>query len=357
MKKGEREMDNKEKIRIAITAGVVAVILLILVGYLAISGKKVDKKAEDELLASNIMEYANSGVSDDHSSTGVSEGVTNEGASSDSAEDASSAASSENADAASSSSTAAKEKVNTKPGSVFAKTDAAELKDKYSKVKYDREAQLKEMHDYWAKNNMDAVRELAHLERYEAMSYSLKDSYDFYYYGEKNEDGDPEGKGLAVYANDQYYFGEFKEGKRSGEGSWFCFYPSYSGNVVTEHSYTGAWEEDRPNGKGQEHYDYDASRMNSSDIYLQNAIGSFKDSYYDKDMYIITVDETGHTDEWIGTCTEGKFNLPAHASKDKTGRSPVLSLKKNEDTHLYMTEKENAENGVKGVITSGKAVN
>ena len=350
-------MDNKEKMRVAITAGVIAVILLILIGYVAISGKKVDKNNEDALLASNIMEYANSEASDDQSSSVVSQGVSLD--SSDSSEDASSAASSDNADSSASSSTVIEknEKVNKEPGKCFYRADAAELKDKYGKVKYDRDAQLKEMHDYWAKNNMNAVRELAHLERYEAMSYALNGSYDFYYYGEKNKDGKPEGKGLAVYANDQYYFGEFKDGKRSGSGSWICFYPSYSGNVVTEHTYSGEWAEDRPNGKGQEHYDYDTSRMNTADVYIQNAIGSFKDSYYDKEMYIITVDKSEHTDEWVGTCTEGKFNSPAHASKDKTGRYPVMSLKGNDDTHLYMTDKEIEENLIRGIITGGNAAN
>ncbi|RKM57290.1 hypothetical protein D6853_04560 [Butyrivibrio sp. X503] len=352
-------MDNKEKVKVAITAGIVAVILLLLIAYIAISGKAVDKNKEDELLASNIMEYANSGASDDQSTSSVSTGVSLEAASSDSADNASTESSSDNADSSASSSTSTEknEKVKKEPGKCFYRADAAELKDKYGKVKYDRDAQLKEMHDYWAKNNMEAVRELAHLERYEAMSYSLNGSYDFYYYGDKNDDGKPEGKGLAVYANDQYYFGEFKDGKRSGSGSWICFYPSYSGNVVTEHTYSGEWAEDRPNGKGQEHYDYDSGRMNTSDIYIQNAIGYFKDSYYDKEMYIITVDKTGHTDEWTGTCKEGKFDAAAHASKDSTGRIPVMSLKGNDDTHLYMTDKEIEENLIRGIITGGNAAN
>lgn len=352
MKKGERDMDNKEKIRIAITAGVVAVILLILIAYLALSGKKVDKVKEDELLASGIIEYANSSASDDLVSTDASDAASSQNA----AENGSIDASDNSSLVASSQNDKDKKPVNTVSGNSFYKTEAPVLKDNYKKVKYDRDSQLKEMHDYWADGNVDAVRDLAHLERFEAMSYSLKDTKDFYYYGEKDDKDRPNGKGLAVYAGDQYYFGDFVEGKRSGEGSWIAFYPEYANYIVTEHTYTGSWEDDVPNGKGQEHYDYDSDHMNKYDIYLQNAIGNFKNSLYDGDMYIITVDDEGKTQEWFANCTEGKINRPAHASNDENGKIPTLSLKGDEDTHIYMKEKGLDNNGVSGIISGGEAI-
>ena len=48
-------MDRNEKIKIAITSGIVAVILLILVLFLALSGKKDN---DEKLLNENISEYA-----------------------------------------------------------------------------------------------------------------------------------------------------------------------------------------------------------------------------------------------------------------------------------------------------------
>ena len=55
--------------------------------------------------------------------------------------------------------------------------------------------------------------------------------------------------------------------------------------------YSGQWADDRPNGKGQEHYDYDPEYMNSVDIYLQNIIGVFSEGLYNGSMYVITVDK------------------------------------------------------------------
>ena len=61
----------------------------------------------------------------------------------------------------------------------------------FSKVKYDKDAQLKEMMGYWEDNNQQALSDLAYLDRFRAMSWSLKGTTDFYYYGEKGTDGKP----------------------------------------------------------------------------------------------------------------------------------------------------------------------
>lgn len=343
-------MGKLDKIKIAITAGIFAVILLILIAYLAVSGTKSRSAAEDEQLASNIIDYANKTASDDYGvGSFESSGSSSSGSSQAGSGEASSAMTSQE-----DTSEYKDPEENTVSGNSFYATNTAVLKDVYKKVSYDRGAQLKEMHDYWADGNMDAVRELAHLERYEAMTYSLKDSSDFYYYGEKDDKDVPNGKGLAVYADDQYYFGEFKDGKRSGEGTWISFYPSYSHYVVTEHSYSGVWEEDVPNGKGQEHYDYNTDNMNSADIYLQNVIGNFKNGLYDEEMFFITIDKDGDTTDWNGYLHEGKFTQSSHASKDKKGKIPVLNMATKEDMHIYMTEEGLENNGITGIINGGE---
>lgn len=56
----------------------------------------------------------------------------------------------------------------------------------YSKITYDKDSQLKEMMGYWADSNQKALDDLASLDRFRAMSYSLRGSTDFYYYGDKD---------------------------------------------------------------------------------------------------------------------------------------------------------------------------
>ena len=340
-------MDKQEKIKLAITAGIAAVVLLILVLFLALSGKKNN---DGEMLEENIAKYS-SGQEDG------SEGLSVITASEEKSDENDLAATGDSGSTGSSVLTYSETKDTAKgavSGNSFYATKTATLKNVYKGMKFDISAQLQDMYSYWAAGNMDAVRDLAHLERYEAMSLSLNGSKDFYYSGEKNGAGLPDGMGLAVYANDQYYFGNWSNGQRSGEGTWVSFYPSYSTYVVKEHLYTGQWASDLPDGKGQEHYDYDPEYMNAEDIYLQNAIGGFAAGKYNGEMYIITIDKDGNTMEWLGNCDSGDWEQVNYAAIDNKGNLPVLNERENSDNHIYMTADGAKGNGVSGIITGGK---
>ena len=341
-------MDKQNKIKIAITAGISTIILLILVVVIAVSGKKSD---DGQKLEENIAAYTNGGEGEGENSADASaviKGKTEESAK----EDASSnEASSENSDLNNTDSqNQAKTDVS---GNSFYVTHSAVFQNIYSKVKFNTQNQLYEMYEYWCQGNTDAVRDLAHLERFEAMSYSLLGSSDFYYYGEKDSQGRPDGMGLAVYANSQYYYGSWSEGKRSGNGSWFTFYPYYCNYVVTEHLYSGEWADDLPDGQGQEHFDYDTQYMNYEDIYLQNAIGGFSQGKYNGEMYIITVDADGNTKEWNGVCDCGDWEEVPYASEDEKGKIPVLTGYENSEDHIYMTRSGAKANGFSGIIHGG----
>lgn len=353
-------MDKQEKIKIAITAGISSVILLILVLFLAFSGKGGN---DGKKLEENIASYSDStGEEADSAQDAITASSGAEETDKDKAqgveakdngnEEIYKEASLDNSNASQSSEKAlAKSAVS---GNSFYSTDVAVLKDVYKGMKYDVNAQLKEMYTYWADGNTAAVRDLAHLDRFEVMSFSLTGTSDFYYYGDKNSDGKPEGLGLALYANDQYYFGHWSGGVRSGDGTWISFYPSYSTNVVAEHMYTGQWAGDLPDGSGQEHYDYNSRYMNDADIYIQNAIGGFSSGKYNGEMYIITIDKDGNTQEWTGNCDKGDFEQIPYAAVDKLGKIPVLNGREDSENHIYMTKDGAKNHGVKGIITGGK---
>jgi hypothetical protein len=351
-------MSKEEKIKIAITAGIASVALLILVLLIAFSGKK--KNSDEDKLNENISEYASSveaGAEVDESVLASGDMASNEAGAMESTE-AASDASAENGSSSESSLSASAGALGTATAS---KTDeysfffprSANMKNVYKGMKFDATAQLSEMYAYWDDGNMDAVRDLVHLERFEVMSFALNGTEDFYYYGETSGDGLPNGKGIAVYANDQYYFGEWSMGLRSGKGAWFSFYPSYDKYVVKERMYSGEWANDLPNGEGQDHISYDNSLKDSKGYYLQNAIGGFKNGLYDGELYVITEDNTGKTTEWDGTCTEGVWDQVLYSKVKSNGTYPVLSMREDTDRHVYLTEKTNKNNGVTGIIKSG----
>lgn len=345
-------MDKQEKIKIAITAGIAAVILLILVLVLTLSGAK--DNGDDQKLSENITEYADGAASASSIEDAItaSEEAGSKDASDEAIDESSSESSKEATDVLTTTANMqpAKETVS---GNSFYATDKATLKNVYRGLKIDVEAQVKELNTYWADDNTSAIRDLAHLERFEAMSYQLSGTNDFYYYGEKNSDGKPNGVGVAVYANDQYYYGQWSNGVRSGNGTWFSFYPQYSQYVVTEHMYSGQWADDLPNGKGQEHYDYNYADMNNADYYLQNAIGEFTNGLYNGEMYVITVDKEENTIEWTGTCINGSWEQVLYSTVDKNGRAPYLSQREDSERHLYMTMEGAKNNGIRGIIYGG----
>jgi hypothetical protein len=355
-------MERDEKIKVAITAGIMALILLILVLYLALSGGRksgengggsasgegtatAEVTSSDESLKESSSEEPSSGEDTKDKDTDKK--------SEDSAKD-----SSVNDKSTTGSSVTSKvlTKKKTISGNSLYRTESAEIRDVYKKLSIDVEAQMNEMASYWSQGNMDAVRDLGNLDRFEAMSYKLNGTKDFFYYGDVDANGVPNGKGLACYANDQYYYGDFVDGVRSGEGCWISFYPEYDQNVVKEHMYSGKWSGDLPNGEGQEHYDYDQNYMNDEDIYVQNAIGGFKDGLYNGRMYMITVNSSYETKEWYGDCENGTWKQVANTSKDSEGRSAVMDEKDNTDNHIWMVQDKMKDNGIHGIITGGKVV-
>lgn len=70
------------------------------------------------------------------------------------------------------------------------------------------EEMLLEMSGYWEQDNMDAVEDLAMLPWYMRMSSDISDANSFYYYGERSSAGQPDGTGIACYADNAYYYGE-----------------------------------------------------------------------------------------------------------------------------------------------------
>lgn len=176
------------------------------------------------------------------------------------------------------------------------------------------DGQLKELFEYWDAYKLDAVAELVRLERLQKVSKELEGTDKFYYYGEVDRLGRPSGKGLAVYEDNTYYCGEWKDGVRHGKGMWLEVaiyteeYADYNLGVI-EHSYSGQWSKDLPNGEGQEHFSYDVYLLKQENMKdgkcITNVIGTFKDGYYNGDMYIMTIDSARRNIDWYGTCKNG----------------------------------------------------
>lgn len=217
--------------------------------------------------------------------------------------------------------------------------------------------QLPEIYAYWDEYQLDAVEDLIRLERVRTISAALKGSNDFYYYGNTNAKGQADGTGLAVYANDTYYFGEWSNGQRHGKGMWLRIFPDAPGIVngvkgVTEHQYSGMWSDDYPNGEGQEHFDFESIETKNEYV-ISNAIGIFKNGYYNGDMYLMTIDSNMNTTDWYGSAQMGSFKA-LNSKKNNLGKYPIWEIgdgfsTDEQDGCRWILAKDNVDYGIAGL--------
>lgn len=218
-----------------------------------------------------------------------------------------------------------------------------------SGVNKTNEEMLLEMAGYWEQDNLEAVEDLAHLAWFMKMSASIVDENTFYYYGERNSSGQPEGTGIACYADNSYYYGQWAGGKREGQGEWIRYYIYYdedltSDRAYTMHMYMGEWANDMPNGDGQEHYELDMSQAAKDERYLQNVIGTFQDGLYSGEMYLTTLNVDGNQEEWNGFAEEGIWSPYGAATNKK--EIPICQDVDDDNNYLWITVKSNKDRGI-----------
>lgn len=224
-------------------------------------------------------------------------------------------------------------------------------------VEIDLPRQMAEMKDYWEQGNMKAVEDLAYLPRYRAASEKLSGTTKYYYFGDTDGENRPNGRGLAMYTDNQYYYGSWENGVRSGDGMWIKFYvydqnAKAKDSIYLQHSYSGMWSGDLPNGDGAEHYDFIDGNLEPNVGYNRNFIGKFKDGLYNGEIYITDYYSDGNSKEWSGQATEGVWH--PMGEKDKKGQYPIIVQLTNPENYQWMNEKVNKNNGVKGLISAAK---
>lgn len=237
-----------------------------------------------------------------------------------------------------------------------AETEVKAVDDSYPESQEDMEQMLQGLMSYWADGNMESVDYLVRMGKYEYLSQMLNGSDDYFYVGEENADGEPNGTGIAVYANNAYYYGQFADGERSGSGFWYQIFVqdgpySKANNGIIGHSYNGEWANDLPNGEGQEHLDIDTAYL--GDRVINNVKTTFADGYYNGEI-VATSLETGEGQiNWTGEARYGTMVvIEGEYVKNDAGKSEVRVLQNvdNENNYYWMLLEENCGQGITGLV-------
>ena len=226
----------------------------------------------------------------------------------------------------------------------------------YSKISFHTESQLKETMTYWEGNHQKALDDLANLDHFKAMSWSLKGTKQFYFFGAVNGNGQPHGKGIAVYADNQYYYGDWQNGLRSGKGTWIHYHIHEKQNLTdlySYHQYTGGWKNDLPDGEGSEHYDYHTELFEERKGYNTNLIGTYKEGLVHGEFYLTNLYSDENVKEWYAQADMGTWIQKGNKA-DPKGNFPVYVDVHDDDNYVWMHPKDNKNIGVPCLISPNK---
>ena len=212
------------------------------------------------------------------------------------------------------------ETIDTKLKEVLDEIDrmSGEERNKESDLSVDKEIE-KNTEEMKYSSLLNAMRELIIAEDYEQANVLVQTQEymdminslhgdESYYSGEYDENGERSGTGISVHLNNidgaYFYYGSWSTGKRNGTGKVVFLSPSSS--VIPYGIFTGEWENDLPNGEGEEKYHVippdDFEECMSWCSLVQ---GTYADGLYDGEIYHEETGCDGLIDSYYGTAEKG----------------------------------------------------
>lgn len=205
---------------------------------------------------------------------------------------------------------------------------------------------LRAMQDLIVAEDYEQANELVQQQEYQDMIASLEEDAS-YYYGEYDQNGMRSGLGIGVYVGRNgayFYYGSWSEGVRSGHGQAYHPTPDKPQNIYG--IYTGEWENDLPNGEGEERYQViqDALEENSgNDSVLR---GFYKDGLYNGEIFI-EVTWYDRIDTYHGTAEDGVWKL---LGETVDGEAVVWSCDDGESSGMWVSLDDNKDAGPKWLL-------
>ena len=175
-------------------------------------------------------------------------------------------------------------------------------------IELDAKSKLEGLYAFFEENDVEGAKALMRQDVYKELSASISEEFCFY--------GESTGTGLAAYPNNFYYYGQWEDGLRSGQGIWIrAVYEDDSD--MESYIYEGAWLNDLPNGEG-----YIISNRYPDKIQLEpghttsvrtETKGTFANGLYHGTIYEIWNMNNGDTHRWMHiTAVNGIYQIIEH---------------------------------------------
>lgn len=162
---------------------------------------------------------------------------------------------------------------------------------------------LQKLYECFAAEDLDAVKDMMRTEEFSDLADEVIGSNSFYY-GTKTPEGSREGKGIAVYENGYYYYGDFAGNLRSGHGILMRAVYSES-SAIGSFVYEGEWSNDKPNGQGKCTSNYYKDKIGASGLSKQVITGTYTDGLENGQMTLEGTPKGGGTVKYSYTAENG----------------------------------------------------
>ena len=220
---------------------------------------------------------------------------------------------------------------------------AAELAEQQA-MEEARQSLLKPVAELFAAGKLDDVKDLIRTDEYISFADEVIGSAS-YYYGEKDDSGNRTGKGLAIYENGYYYYGDYENNVRSGHGIWMrAVYAEAS--AIGSYIFEGDWKDDAPNGEGTATSNFYKDKISSEELIKQVISGNYANGLEEGTMYLAGTTKSGKGVKYTYKTASG---VAAKASNDDSGVKGQYIIAKSSDGTSNLTS-DGSVRGVEGFI-------
>ena len=197
--------------------------------------------------------------------------------------------------------------------------------------------------------DLDAIKEMIRTEEFVDMVDEVIGNNNSFYYGDRDENGRRSGKGIAVYENGYYYYGDYADDMRNGEGIYIRAVYSESSSIGS-YIFEGTFANDKPNGKGTATANYYKDKISSAGLVKQVITGEYVDGLENGTMNLTGTSKAGASVKYTYKVENG---VAVKSSNEDSGIKGQYIIAKSSDEKSNLTS-DGSSRGVEGFVEAGE---
>lgn len=193
------------------------------------------------------------------------------------------------------------------------------------------------------KLDLDAIKDMIRSEEFVDMTDEVIGKSNSFYYGDRDDQGRRSGKGIAVYQDGYFYYGDYADDVRSGEGIYIRAVYAES-SAIGSYIFEGTFANDKPNGKGTATSNFYNAKIGDTGLVKQVITGEYVDGLENGTMNLVGTTKSGASVKYTYKTENG---VAIKSSKEDSGISGQYIISKSSDGKSNLTS-DGSTRGVEG---------